>query len=108
MGHFGYLAMLAFTVVGSFWLEIFLKVKVLKRIKSVFKALYPVVIIFVIWDAYAISRGHWHFDKAQILGIYGPFNIPFEEYLFFILIPIAAIMTIEAVSKVRKDLGDEL
>ncbi len=100
--------MLAFTVVGSFWLEIFLKVGVLKRIKSVLRALIPVAMAFIIWDAYAISKNHWHFDKTQILGIFGPFHIPLEEYLFFLIVPVAAIMTIEAVTKVRKDLGDEL
>lgn len=108
MGHFGYLAMLAFTVVGSFWLEIFLKVGVLKRINKVIRALAPVAVAFIIWDAYAISKNHWHFDKRQILGMYGPFHIPLEEFLFFLIVPIAAIMTIEAVTKVRKDLGDEL
>jgi hypothetical protein len=38
----------------------------------------------------------------QTLGIYGPFDIPLEEYLFFIIIPLAAIMTIEAVTTVNK------
>ena len=100
--------MLAFTVAGSFWLEIFIKISVLKRIKKVIKALIPGAILFIAWDSYAISKGHWHFDPAQILGIFGPFKIPLEEYLFFLIVPIAAIMTIEAVTKVRKDLGDEL
>jgi lycopene cyclase domain-containing protein len=108
MRHLGYLAMLAFTIVGSFWLEVFLKIGVLKRIKKVLLAIVPVAIIYVIWDAYAISRHHWHFDKTQITGIIGPLHIPLEEYLFFFIVPIAAIMTIEAVTKVRKDLGDEL
>ena len=108
MRHLGYFAMLAFTIVGSFWLEIFLKIEVLKRLKLVLKSLIPGGVIFLLWDGYAIAKGHWHFDRAQILGIYGPGHIPLEEYLFFIFVPIAAIMTIEAVTKVRKDLGDEL
>lgn len=108
MLHFGYLAMLAFTIFGSFWLEIFLKIGVLKRFKMVLKSLIPGGIFFLLWDSYAIAKGHWHFDRAQILGIYGPGHIPLEEYLFFIIVPIASIMTIEAVIKVRRDLGDEL
>jgi hypothetical protein len=36
-----------------------------------------------------------------MLGIIGPFNIPLEEYLFFIVIPMAAIMTIEGVTTVK-------
>ena len=108
MRHLGYSAMLAFTIAGSFWLEIFLKIRVLKRFNKVIKALIPGFILFVIWDVYAVSRGHWRFDPAQILGVYGPFKIPLEEYLFFLIVPIAAIMTISAVTKVRPELEDEL
>lgn len=95
--------MIVFTIVGSFWLELFLKVGVLKRIKRVILAVAPISFLFIAWDAYAIRRGHWRFDGDQILGIFGPFGIPLEEYLFFIIVPIAAIMTIEAVRRVKKD-----
>jgi lycopene cyclase domain-containing protein len=95
------MAMLIFTVFGSFWLEIFLKIGVLKRIKRVALSILPVSTLFIIWDAYAISQGHWFFDRDQILGIYGPLQIPLEEFLFFIIVPIAAIMTIEGVTTVK-------
>ncbi len=102
MLKFGYLAMIAFTIVGSFWLEIILKVGVLKRYKQALRAIAPIAFLFIAWDAYAIRSGHWSFDSTQILGIYGPFCIPIEEYLFFLIVPIAAIMTIEAVRTVKK------
>ncbi len=95
--------MIVFTIVGSFWLELFLKVGVLKRIKRAVLAVAPIFFLFIAWDAYAIRSGHWRFDEEQILGIFGPFCIPLEEYLFFIVVPIAAIMTIEAVRRVKKD-----
>lgn len=98
-----YLIMIAFVVLGSFWLEIGLKVRVLARIKALLFAIAPIAFLYIAWDAYAIRSGHWKFDKTQILGVYGPFCIPLEEYLFFIVVPIAAIMTIEAVRKVKKD-----
>ncbi|MCX6425262.1 MAG: lycopene cyclase domain-containing protein [Actinobacteria bacterium] len=103
------MAMLAFTVAGSFWLEIALKVGVLRRIKRAMMAIVPVSLCFLLWDGYAIANQHWHFDKQQIIGLFGPLNIPLEEYLFFIIIPIAAIMTIEAVRTVKKHwvIGDE-
>ena len=105
----GYTAMLAFTVLGSFWLEIALKVRVLLRVKRWALSILPVGLLFVVWDAYAIARHHWHFDTKQILGIYGPFKIPLEEFLFFLVVPIAAIMTLEAVRNVKKHwlVGDE-
>lgn len=94
--------MLLFTICGSFWLEIVLKVRVLARIKRVLASVLPISALFIAWDIYAVHRGHWFFDAEQVLGIYGPFGIPLEEYLFFIIVPLAAIMTIEAVYAVKK------
>lgn len=112
MLKFGYLAMIAFTIVGSFWLEIVLRVGVLRRLKRAFLSIAPIAILFIIWDLYAIDRGHWHFDSTQILGIIGPGGIPLEEFLFFTVVPLAAIMTIEAVGVVKRNnkkwkFGDE-
>jgi lycopene cyclase domain-containing protein len=106
---FGYAAMLTFTVVGSFWLELVLKIKVLKRIKRALMSIIPIAILFLIWDAYAVTSGHWKFDPEQVVGIYGPFGIPLEEFLFFLVVPMAAIMTIEGVRSVKKHwpVGDE-
>ena len=101
--------MLAFTVFGSFWLEIVLKTSVLKRWKRALISILPISFFFLVWDAYAIAQGHWFFNRDRMLGIYGPFDIPLEEFLFFTIIPIAAIMTIEAVRTVKKHwkVGDE-
>ena len=109
MLKFGYLAMIFFTIFGSFWLEVVLKIGVLRRTKRLFLSIAPIAALFLIWDAYAISQEHWFFDESQIIGIYGPFNIPLEEFLFFAFVPIAAIMTIEAVRSVKKHwkVGDE-
>ena len=97
--------MLIFTFCGSAWLEIYLKAGVLRRIKRVAISVLPISVLFLAWDAYAISQGHWFFDRDQIIGVFGPFGIPFEEYLFFIFVPVAALMTIEAVVKVKPHWG---
>jgi lycopene cyclase domain-containing protein len=101
MEKYGYVAMILFTIVGSFWLEVVFKVGVLRRWKRAFSSILPISMIFIGWDAYAIKCGHWFFDRNQILGIFGPFGIPIEEYAFFIFVPVAALMTIEAVVKVK-------
>ena len=93
--------MIAFTVIGSFWLEVIFKVGVIRRWKRALKSILPVSALFIAWDAYAIAQGHWFFDRDQILGIFGPFGIPLEEYLFFIVVPMAALLTIEAVTTVK-------
>ena len=109
MMKWGYVAMLAFTVVGSFWLEVAFKVEVLRRVIRAFTSILPIAAAFLIWDAWAVYHRDWYFDIKQILGIYGPFRIPLEEYLFFIVVPLAAIMTLEAVRKVKPhwQIGDE-
>ena len=106
---FSYFAMLVFTVVGSFWLEIFLRVGVLRRLKRVLLSILPTALIFLIWDFYAVSQGHWWFDENQVVGIYGPRGIPLEEFLFFLVVPLAALLTIEAVRSQRRNwiFGDE-
>lgn len=101
--------MLLFTVMGSFWLEILFKVGVLRRVKRWLLSIIPTALIFLVWDYYAVTRGHWKFDKEQVVGIYGPAGIPLEEFLFFIVVPLAGLMTIEAVRKRRPHwtFGDE-
>ena len=101
MKHWSYMGMLIFTFIGSGWLEVILRTGVLRRAKRAALSILPISIFFIIWDAYAIAQGHWFFDREQILGIYGPFCIPLEEYLFFIVVPLAAILTIEGVTTVK-------
>jgi lycopene cyclase domain-containing protein len=104
---FGYMAMLAFTVCGSFWLEVVLKTGVLRRWKRALISILPVSAVFLVWDAYAISQGHWFFNRDRMLGIYGPYGIPLEEFLFFIIVPMAAILTIEGVTTVKPHLREK-
>jgi lycopene cyclase domain-containing protein len=104
---FGYMAMLIFTVCGSFWLEIFLKTSVLRRWKRALLSILPISFLFLMWDAYAIAQGHWFFNRDRMLGIYGPLNIPLEEFLFFIIVPMAAILTIEGVTTVKPHLREK-
>ena len=109
MLKFSYFAILLFTVIGSFWLEVIFKVRVLRRIKRALLSIIPVAIIFLVWDYYAVRSEHWFFDESQVVGIYGPSGIPLEEFLFFLIVPLAGLMTIEAVRAVKKHwiFGDE-
>ncbi|NDA82100.1 MAG: lycopene cyclase domain-containing protein [Actinobacteria bacterium] len=102
--------MLIFTVLGSVWLEFFLKVGVLRRVKRVALSILPVATIFLTWDYYAVSQGHWWFDEKQVVGLFGPKGIPLEEFLFFIVVPLASLLTIEAVRTQKRHwkFGDEV
>lgn len=101
------MAVLIFCLIGSGWLELVMRARVYRRWLRLILVLLPVVVVFTLWDAYAIKSGHWYFDINQITGIYTVFNVPLDEILFFIVIPICAILTFEAVRAIRPDLGQE-
>ncbi len=100
-GRWSYVAVLALVILGSIWIEVFLCSRVLRRPKRLLFTILPVLVPFLIWDAYAISQGHWYFDESRILGFYLPGEIPLDELLFFIVIPFASILTLEAVRSVK-------
>lgn len=97
-GQYSYLAMLAFVVIASFWLEFAFRLRVLRDPIRLLKTLALSTPLFILWDAYAIANSHWFFNPGLTTGIYGPLGIPLEEYLFFIIIPIAGILTLEGVT----------
>jgi len=107
-GHLAYVAVLGFVLIGSGWLEIMLRTRVLRRWKRMLLSIAPVVIVFFLWDAYAVAAHHWSFDESRILGIYIPPAVPLDEVLFFIVIPFASILTLEAVRSAKGwTAGDE-
>ena len=63
------------------------------------RALTPVLVVFLVWDAIAISLGIWRYNPRYVSGINVPF-MPLEEFLFFVVIPLCALLTYSAVSAV--------
>jgi len=62
--------------------------------------LLPVLVVFVAWDAYAIERGHWRFDRERMTGVLVG-SVPLDELLFFVVVPVASVIALEAVRKAR-------
>ena len=100
MRHLTYLAVLAGCLAGALWLEPMLRVGVLRQWRRLLLTLAPVVAVFVVWDLLAIAAGHWTFDPAQTIGLVFPGGLPLDELLFFVVVPICAILGFEAVRKV--------
>ena len=108
MGHLAYLGVLLFVLLGTAWLEVLLRTRVYRRWRRLVLALAPVVIVFSLWDLYAIARGHWTFDPSLTTGVLLPGALPLDEVLFFVVVPIAAVLTLEAVRSVKRwQVGDE-
>ena len=108
MRHLAYLSVLAGCLLAALWLEPVLKVNVLRRWRRLVLTVVPVVIVFVLWDVAAIAAGHWTFDPAQTTGVLLPGGLPLDEVMFFVVVPVCAILGFEAVRAVlRKPAGDE-
>ena len=107
MSQWAYLGVLVFVLLGTAWLEVFLRTRVYRRWQRLTLSIAPVLLVFVAWDVYAIVSGHWDFDTSRTTGVvFGV--VPLDEVLFFIVIPTAAILTLEAVRSVRGwTVGDE-
>ncbi|MEN9741628.1 MAG: hypothetical protein RIR66_584 [Actinomycetota bacterium] len=109
MGKFSYIAVLVGCLLGSGWLESVLRTRVYRRWKRLVLSILPVLVLFTCWDIYAISEGHWKFDPRYVTGIIAVANVPLEEILFFIVIPICAVLTLEGVRSTKPSwkVGDE-
>ena len=108
MRHLAYLAVLAGCLGSALWLEPVLRVNVLRRWRRLLLTLLPVVAVFVLWDLAAINAGHWTFDPEQTTGILLPGSLPIDEVMFFVVVPICAILGFEAVrASLQLPVGDE-
>ncbi|HET7901552.1 MAG TPA: lycopene cyclase domain-containing protein [Candidatus Nanopelagicales bacterium] len=108
MSRFAYVGVLVFVLLGSGWLEVALRTRVYARWRRLLLALAPVVALFCLWDLYAIASGHWTFDPERTTGVVLPGGLPLDEVLFFVVVPIASVLTLEAVRSVKRwEVGDE-
>ena len=100
MGQLTYVALLAGCLVVTAPLELVLRVRVYARWRRLLLALVPEFVVFVAWVLYAISQGHWSYDARQILDVRLPGGIPIEEVLFLLVVPVCAVLALEAVRSV--------
>lgn len=94
--QFQYLGLMVACLAITLPLEFVFHARVYRHPRRLLMALLPVLIIFGVWDLFAIGRGHWDFDPRYVTGLFIPGGIPIEELLFFATIPICAILTFAA------------
>jgi lycopene beta-cyclase len=97
MEPLSYLVVMALCLVVTLPLEWAFDARVYRRPARTIRALWPVVVVFYLWDVMAIARNHWFFADAYVTGVVLPLGVPLEELVFFIVIPLCALLSFESV-----------
>jgi lycopene cyclase domain-containing protein len=109
VSHLLYLALLLGCLGAPLILELTLRVRVFVRWRRLLLTLIPVVVVFTAGDALAVHAGLWRYARHWITGLLVFGDLPIEEIVFFVVIPVCAIATLEAVRRCRPSwrIGDE-
>lgn len=98
MDHLRYLLLLAGCVAVTLPLELSGS-RVYRRPGRLARAVLPAAAAFLAWDVAAIAGGVWWYDPRYLTGIVLPLSVPLEEALFFLVVPVCAVLTFETVRR---------
>ncbi len=101
MDRLRYLLALLACLAVTLPLELALGARVYRRPRLLAATLLPVLAIFLTSDFIATRRGDWTFTARYLLGP-RPLGLPLEEWLFFLVVPVCAVLTYEAVGRVGR------
>jgi lycopene cyclase domain-containing protein len=101
MDRWQYLIVLGACLAITLPLEIF-RPGVYRQAWRAARAVLPVAAVFVLWDEVAIAAHIWTYNQAYVSGVDIPFHMPIEEVLFFLVIPVCALLTYNAVSAILR------
>jgi len=100
LDRYQYLILMALCLVVTLPLEFAFGARVWRRPRRLLIALAPAFLVFVVWDLWASSTGTWGFDPDYTIGLTLPGGMVVEELVFFAVIPICALLTLESVRNV--------
>ena len=95
--HYAYV--LIFIAICAVGVNFGFRLQLSKKIKLFLLTDSLILVIYLIWDFWAVSKGSWFFDPNQILGIMLLGKLPIEEVLFFIIGPMMTVLTYLALTK---------
>ncbi|HEX6659847.1 MAG TPA: lycopene cyclase domain-containing protein [Ilumatobacter sp.] len=102
MDRFQYLALMMGCLVLTLPLEFVLGARVWRQPARTAKAIAPAFAVFVAWDLWASRRGTWGFSERYTLGWSLPGGMVVEELVFFVVVPMCALLTLEAVRSIAR------
>ncbi|MCO5994176.1 lycopene cyclase domain-containing protein [Actinoallomurus rhizosphaericola] len=98
MDHLRYLLLLVGCLAVTLPLELSGS-RVYRRPARLARAVLPVAAVFLAWDAVAIAAGVWWYDRRYLVGVRLPLSVPLEEALFFLVVPVCSVLTLETVRR---------
>lgn len=98
MDHLRYLLLLAGCLAVTLPLEL-TGSRVYRRPGRLARAVLPAAAIFLAWDVAAIAAGVWWYEPRFLVGVTLPMSVPLEEALFFVVVPVCAVLTFETVRR---------
>jgi lycopene cyclase domain-containing protein len=63
-------------------------------------ALFPVAVVFAVWDVAAIAADVWAYNPQYVTGVELFGSLPIEELMFFVVIPLCGLLTYNAVDTI--------
>lgn len=97
MDRYQYLLLMGACLLITLPLELVLGARVWRRPRRLAIALAPAFAVFVAWDLWATATGTWGFSERYTIGLELPGGMAVEELVFFTVVPICALLTLEAV-----------
>lgn len=97
MDRYQYLLLMGACLVITLPLELVFGARVWRRPRRLLAAMWLPVALFSLWDVVAIGRDHWTYSPRYTTGWSLPFSFPVEELVFFLVIPVCGLLTLEAV-----------
>lgn len=99
VAQYEYLILMAACVAITLPLEFVLRARVYRRLPLLLPTILLVVVAFGAWDLLGIARDHWTYSPEFTTGLHVGI-IPIEEIVFFIVIPLCALLSYEGVATV--------
>jgi lycopene cyclase domain-containing protein len=100
VNRYQYLALMLGCLLLTLPLEFIFVARVWRRPRRLAIALAPACLVFVGWDLWSSATATWDFNRAYTVGLRLPGGMAVEELLFFVTIPVCALLTLESVRNI--------
>lgn len=97
MDRLQYVLLMGLCVLITLPLELHFGARVWRQPRRLAASLLPAFALFVVWDIWATSTGTWDFNPDYTVGLTLPGGMAIEELVFFTVIPICGLLTLETV-----------